>query len=132
MHVSNIRRHGTPGNAIKVIGVGHATWGVLAYRRPLAELLATPLDSVGDGIFAKAHSDDARAAAFWFLLAAPLIVLTGRLVEAAERSRDAPAMRAAGRTVFGIGVLGTAVMPRSGFLAVFPVGWWLTRRAGSV
>jgi Family of unknown function (DUF6463) len=129
MRVSELPDHATPADAIKVIGVGHAAWGLLAYRRPLREIAADPLDSVGDGIFAKDHSADGRAAAFWFLLAAPLIVLCGHLVGAAERSGDEAAMRTAGRTVTVIGALGTAAMPRSGFLAVFPVGFWLTRRA---
>lgn len=117
------------GNAIEVIGMGHAAWGAIVYHGQIAELVAAPFDAVGDGIFSREHYADERAAAFWFLLAAPLIVLTGHLVEACERSDDGPAMRAAGRTVFGIGVLGTAAMPRSGFLAVSPIGYWLMRRA---
>jgi hypothetical protein len=130
MRVSKLRDAASPGRAIKLIGVGHAAWGVIAYRDPLRELAASgPFDSVGDGLISKAHSADARAAAFWFLLAAPLIVLTGHLVEAAERSGDVSAMRVAGRTVLGIGMVGAAVMPRSGFLSVIPVGFWLGRRA---
>ncbi len=129
MYVYKWSQRATPGNAIKVIGFGHVAWGLIAYRKPLRELLDSgPLDSVGDGVFSREHSEDGRAAGFWFLLAAPLIVLCGHLIGAAEQAGDRRALRASGRTVFGIGVVGTAMIPRSGFLAVFPIGYWLLRR----
>jgi hypothetical protein len=113
-----------------VLGVGHAGWGLLAYHEPLREILRARLvDSVGDGLFRQEHARDARSTAFWFLAVAPLTVLTGYLGEAALRSGDQRAVSVAGRTAVSIGVLGAAVMPRSGFPVVPPLGLWLLARA---
>lgn len=123
------RRPLSPGNAVALLGVGHAAWGVVAYRRPLLELLRSgPLDAIGDGIFRTDEADGPRAAAFWFLLAAPLMTLTGYLAESALRRGDRQTVVVAGRAIVGIGVAGTAVIPRSGFPAAIASGLWLTSR----
>jgi hypothetical protein len=44
------------------------------------------------------------------------------------RAGDDRAVSVAGRSTLGLGVVGTAVMPRSGFAAALPVGYWLVRR----
>jgi Family of unknown function (DUF6463) len=120
----------SPGNAVMLVSAGHTAWGLLAYRKALREILhAGVVDSVGDGVFALEHSSDGRAAGFWFMLAAPLMALTGYLTEAALRSGEQRAVAVTGRTVLCIGVLGTTVMPRSGFPAVAPIGYWLMRSA---
>jgi hypothetical protein len=119
----------SPGTATKIIAVGHALWGAVAYREEIAEIArAGAVDTVGDGIFRTEHSKGTRAAAFWFLTAAPLIALNGYLMTRAERSGDRQALRAAGGALVGIGLVGSAVMPRSGFLSVPPVGVWLLLR----
>jgi Family of unknown function (DUF6463) len=112
-----------------VLGCGHVGWGLIAYREPLRELVrGGVVGSVGDGIFDTDHDRGPRAAAFWFLFAAPLTVLSGYLAEAALRAGDDRAVSVAGRSTLGLGVVGTAVMPRSGFPAALPVGYWLVRR----
>jgi len=119
----------SPGTATKLIAVGHAAWGAVAYRREIAEIgRAGLLDTVGDGVFRTEHARDARATAFWFLTAAPLIALNGHLMVRAERAGDREALRGAGAALVGIGLLGSAVMPRSGFVSVPPVGVWLWAR----
>jgi hypothetical protein len=113
-----------------LLGCGHAIWGLAVYREPLREIVQERVvRSVGDGIFDTDHDRGPRAAGFWFLLAAPFMALSGYLLESALRSGDARAVRVGGRTVLGIGVVGTTVMPRSGFLAALPAGCWLLRRA---
>jgi Family of unknown function (DUF6463) len=120
----------SPGHAVMLVSGGHTAWGLFAYRKALREILrAGVVDSVGDGIFALEHSSDERAAGFWFMLAAPLMALTGYLTEAALRSGEQRTLTVTGRTVLGIGALGTTVMPRSGFPAVMPIGYWLMRSA---
>jgi Family of unknown function (DUF6463) len=115
---------------VTLVGCGHAAWGLSAYRAALREILRDGVvDSVGDGVFRLEHSSDERAAGFWFMFAAPLMALTGQLIEAALRSGDQQAVALAGRTVLGIGAVGTTVMPRSGFPAVVPIGYWLIRSA---
>jgi hypothetical protein len=112
------------------VGAGHAAWGVVAYREPLREIVgARIVRSVGDGIFDTDNDRGPRAAGFWFLLAAPLMVLSGHLLEAALRAGDARAVKIGGETVLGIGVVGSVVMPRSGFPAALGVGGWLLHSA---
>jgi hypothetical protein len=118
-----------PGRAIALLGAGHAVWGAVAYRRELAELVTSPVDSVGDGLFNHRHSRDGRAAAFWFMFAAPMVMLCGRLSDAALRAGDHKSAAAAGRTVLGLSLLGVVMIPRSGFPAAMPLGWLLVRRA---
>ncbi|HEX6781617.1 MAG TPA: DUF6463 family protein [Solirubrobacterales bacterium] len=120
----------SPGRAIMAMGCGHVAWGLFAYRKPLAELAREGIaDSVGDGIFQRAHSQDGRAAAFWFLFAAPMMGLVGHLIEAAEKRGDARALRRSGRAVIVLGAVSSTFIPRSGFPAVPLVGWWMVRRS---
>lgn len=126
---SALARRASPGNALMLIGVGHAVWGLIAYRKPLQEIArAGIVDSVGDGIFRRANSDDARAAGFWFMFTAPLVGILGYLVEQASRAGDAQALKVSGRAVIAVGAIGATVMPRSGFVAAFPVGYWVIRQ----
>lgn len=121
-----------PGRTIALLGLGHAVWGILAYRREIADLAKQPVDGVGDGLFNKRHADDGRATAFWFMFAAPMVWLCGRLSEAALQAGDHKSAAAAGRTVMGLGAIGSVIIPRSGFPAAIPAGWLLLRRAGQV
>lgn len=123
------RRTPSPGTALVLLGAGHAVWGLIAYGRPLREIVrAGVVGSVGDGIFDTEHDRDARAAGFWFMFAAPLVSACGVMTEAALRAGDARAVQVSGGTVLGLGVLGAAVIPRSGFPAAIPLGYWLLRR----
>lgn len=123
------RRLASPGYALVLLGGGHAGWGLVAYRAPLREIArAGFVGSVGDGIFATEHDRGARAAAFWFMIAAPLVALDGYLVEAALRAGDARAARVGGGVALGLGLIGSVVIPRSGFPVAVPVGVWLLRR----
>jgi hypothetical protein len=113
-----------------VMGVGHAIWGWAAYRSSLRKIMhAGYLDSVGDGLFRKDHSKDERAAAFWFMAVAPLVVLAGYMGEAAVRAEDRRAVATAGVATTLIGAAGMAAIPRSGFPAAFLLGPWMIRRA---
>lgn len=111
------------------LGAGHLAWGAKAYRTPLREIAQAGLvDSVGDGLFRREHSADARAAAFWFMAAAPMVGLMGYLSEQAERAGDRRAVTAAGLSVASVSALGLAVIPRSGFPAGLAVGGWMIAR----
>jgi hypothetical protein len=112
------------GSALMLLGLGHVGWALVAYQEPLGEIVRAGL--VGRSVTASSTpgTTGARgaAAAFWFLLAAPLLALDGYLAEAALRAGDGRAARTAGWTVVAVGAVGTAVMPRSGFAAAVPVG----------
>jgi hypothetical protein len=120
----------SPGKALMALGAGHTVWGLLAYREPLRELArAGFVDGVGDGLFRAEHSRDARAAAFWFMAAAPLVALGGYLADAAEQAGDRRATAVTGGAVLSVGAAGMAVIPRSGFPAGVSVGLWFLARA---
>ena len=111
------------------LGAGHAVWGALAYRHELREIAAAGIvDSVGDGNFRQAHARGPRAAAFWFITAAPLVGLCGYLADAAERAGDGRALQFSGRAIGALCLLGEAVIPVSGFPGGVAVGYWLERR----
>jgi hypothetical protein len=112
------------------VGAAHTAWGVVAYHDQLPGIVRDLPGSVGDGIFEQRHSRDARASAFWFLFAGPLVSLLGRLHASAEASGDERAQRVAGGSVLALGVAGEAAMPRSGFPAAIALGLWMLRRAG--
>ncbi len=118
-----------PRTAFDVLAVGHTAWGLYAYRREVGDLLSELPGSVGDGIFDRRHSHDARAAAFWFLLVGPLLALLGRLHAAAEAAGDRDAQRASARAVTAVSVAGWVAIPRSGFPGGLALGLWLLRRA---
>src|SRR5688500_6574013 len=121
-------RRASRGRALMLIGMGHGVWGAVAYREPLREVVrAGVADSVGDGLFRRAHSDDARAAAFWFMFVAPMATSLGYLVERASRAGDGRAVKAGGWSVIAMGAIGVAVMPRSGFVTAPPLGYWMLR-----
>jgi hypothetical protein len=125
----NRRAKLSPRTALNALAAGHTLWGAYAYRDQLAGIVRDVPGSVGDGIFDKEHSRDARAAAYWFLFVGPLLTVIARLYESAETARDRPAMLTASRTIVAISVAGLATIPRSGFPGGVALGLWLTRRA---
>jgi hypothetical protein len=120
----------SPGKALMAVGAGHAAWGLVAYRKPLREIArAGYVDSVGDGIFQRAHADDARAAAFWFMMAGPLASLLGWFGHHASESGDVAALKVGGAAAVALGVVGVTAIPRSGFPMLPPLGVWMLREA---
>jgi uncharacterized protein len=110
----------TPGRALHAVAAAHGLWSTRAYGRELAGIAhAGVVDTVGDGIFRREHSRDARAAAFWFLAPTPLIAVLGTLLDSTS---DRRAARAAGATLLGVGAAGVTIMPRSGFWLLMPIG----------
>ena len=119
----------SPGNVIVAAGVGHSIWGLIAYRSGLKKIArAGFVDSVGDGLFRIDHSKDERAAAFWFMFAAPVTGLLGYLAEAAIQSGNRRVVATTGVALTAIMAAGGAAIPRSGFTAFFPVGPWMIHR----
>jgi hypothetical protein len=120
----------SPGYAMMAVGMGHAVWGLTAYRSGLRHIArAGYIDSVGDGLFRTNHSKDERAAAFWFMFVAPITVLAGYLGEAAIRSQDRRAVTTAGIAITFLTAAGAAAVPRSGFPGALLLGPWMIRRA---
>src|SRR5919198_5731976 len=82
------RRRKRGERALPVLARFRESWSRYAYGDQLRGILRELPGSVGDGIFDKGHSRDARAAAFWFLFVGPLLGLFGRTYSAAERAGD--------------------------------------------
>lgn len=119
----------SPGYVTMAAGVGHGLWGLLAYRSPLRKIIrAGYIDSVGDGLFRTEHSQDDRAAAYWFMFVSPIVTLLGYLVEQAIHTQDRRAVTAAGASITAVMAVGGAAVPRSGFLLFSPLGPWMLYR----
>ena len=119
----------SPGRALVAVGAGHTAWGLVAYRRPLRDIVRAGVrDTVGDGLIRKAHADDGRAAAFWFLFAGPMTSSLGYMLERADRSGDRTALHAAAATLAALGLTGTAMIPRAPFPVAVAIAAWIEGR----
>jgi hypothetical protein len=74
---------------------------------------------VGDGLFNALARVPSRALAVWSVLAGVLLMLVGGLVERLEAVPE-PLPRWLGGTLLGMGVLGVALVPVSGFWLLLP------------
>ncbi|MGC9439408.1 DUF6463 family protein [Streptomyces sp. WG5] len=110
------------GRWLQVVGTGHGVLGAVIYRDVL-------VDMARDGLIDSVPDRGDRAAAFWFMAAAPALWLGGRLLQAAEEHEDIPAQRAAGVVLTVVGATGTVMMPKSGFPALAGIGGLLLRRS---
>ncbi|MDJ1135293.1 DUF6463 family protein [Streptomyces iconiensis] len=108
------------GRWVQITALAHGTIGAVLYRDVLAETVRAGVGSVPE------RGD--RAAAFWFMAATPALWLGGRLLRSAEENGDVPAQRAAGTVLTGIGAVGAAAMPTSGFWALAGIGGVVLRR----
>jgi hypothetical protein len=119
-----------PGPLLMLFAAGHTVWGSVAYRDALREIgRAGYVDSVGDGLFNREHSHDARAAAFWFVSIGPLLGLCGYLTGAASRAGDERALQVSAGAVTAMAAAGAVAMPRSGFPGGVAAGLWMLRRS---
>ncbi|MFF6995374.1 DUF6463 family protein [Streptomyces sp. NPDC008313] len=109
------------GQWLQLVGIGHGAIGAVIYRDVLTGVAC-------DGFGSVPRRGD-RAAAFWFMVAAPALWMGGRLLRSAEEHEDVPAQRAAGAVLTAVGVTGTAVMPKSGFPALIGIGGLLLGRS---
>ncbi|MEV7910854.1 DUF6463 family protein [Streptomyces griseus] len=110
------------GRLLQVVGIAHGAIGAVIYRDVFADIGRGPVvGSVPD------RGD--RAAAFWFMAAAPTLWLGGRLLRSAEEHDDIPAQRVAGAALAAVGVVGTVAMPKSGFPSLVGIGGVLLRRS---
>jgi hypothetical protein len=114
--------HASPAAWLQRLAIAHATVGVALYSAPLTEILrAGGLAAVPD------HGD--LATAFWFVIAAPLLWTSGRLLRSAETTHDVDALRHSGRVLVAVGAVGSIAAPVSGFWAVIGIGVAVIRDA---
>jgi hypothetical protein len=124
--------HTATGRLLIVTGIGHALVGLALFHEPLAAIVrdgivgAIGVHLTRDGI----QPSLGREAAFWFLLYGPILYLLGRVTERAVEGRDAGMLRLLGRNLLGVGVVGAAIMPVSGFWIVIALALLTLRDAG--
>ncbi len=98
------------GRLLIGVGAGHLVVGAILFHVPLAEIFrAGVINTV------PLSTDFDRQAAFWFLFASPVTFLLGHLTNRALARDDAQFVRVVGWNLLGLGVVGAAVMPVSGF-----------------
>lgn len=93
-----------------VLGFGHIAYGLAKFRVPL-------IGAAAAGYIGQFSVDDARRAAFWFVIFGPLLVLAGHVAIHAVQVGDLPLLRLVGAYMSAISVAGFAAFPKSPFLA---------------
>lgn len=93
---------------LHVTAAGHLVVGAWLFREPLGALLR-------DGYVGAVNPDPARRLAFWFQLLTPILVLIGLVVSRALETGDTHILAIVGWGLLGLGVVGAAGMPVSGF-----------------
>lgn len=115
------------GRSLIAVAVIHSAFALIAFRPTLADI-------VRRGVWNSVGEDPLRGAVAWFVLFGAVLLLFGIAIDALERSE---AIRSAPSLAWGLlvlAVLGTVLMPVSGFWLVWPAVAGLfvksTRRAG--
>lgn len=95
---------------LRALAVLHAVVGLVIFREPL-------VDMVLGGLVNTAEGESPQAVAFWFMLFSPMLYLTG-LLATESRARTGAYPRVLVLWTLGVCLVGTVIMPASGF----PVG----------
>jgi hypothetical protein len=102
------------GDLVTVIGAGHTAIGLVGHRAAL-------MDIAPAGVIDTVRGELDREQALWFLVSGAALVGIGRLASYTERRTGAlPA--STGALLLGLGTVGAAVLPRSGFWTLLPAG----------
>ncbi|MGH8493744.1 MAG: DUF6463 family protein [Moraxellaceae bacterium] len=93
-----------------ILGFGHIAYGFVKFRVPL-------VGAATAGYVGQFSVNDARRAAFWFVIFGPLLVLAGHVAIHAVKINDLPLLRLVGVYMSVISAIGVAAFPKSPFLA---------------
>jgi len=96
------------GRLLQRLAVLHTLVGAAFFRRELGDIGR-------EGVVGAVPYRGAEATAFWFLVPSPLLWILGRLLERAERTGDAAALRSASRGGLISALLAILCLPVSGF-----------------
>jgi len=125
------------GPLLIATGIGHFLVGIALFHEPLAAMLHDGLlNTISGKIETRTeawlpivHPHYDREAAFWFLILSPVLVLLARISRHAAAHRDGPLITTIGRYLMGLGLVGVAVMPVSGFWVLLALGLLALRTA---
>jgi uncharacterized membrane protein HdeD (DUF308 family) len=92
--------------ALFALGVVHIVFGLIRFRRPLAQVVAA-------GFVGKFAATEERRTAFWFLLAGPLLMGLGQITVHAVTISDLSILRIVGIYLLVSAGVGVAAFPKS-------------------
>jgi hypothetical protein len=108
------------GHLLIATGIGHTAVGLALFHDAYAAILR---DGFVDAL--APHLD--RMLAFWFLLFSPVCMVFGQLVDRAIARRDLSVLTLLGWYILGLGVVGAAALPISGFWILIAIGGLILR-----
>ena len=95
-------------------GILHTVFGIAAGINELSGM-------VKDGFFNAAASDDlSRGLIFWFLICGICFIILGHVLHYYIKKEQQPAPKLLGYWLLGLGVIGCAMIPASGFWLFLP------------
>lgn len=92
--------------ALFVLGVAHIVFGLVRFKVPFAEAWSA-------GFVGKFEANEARRAAFWFLMSGPLLMALGNVAIHAVSISDLWLLRTIGIYLFVSSSVGVAAFPKS-------------------
>ena len=96
--------------ALFALGVAHIAFGVLSFKKPLAEAAAA-------GIVGQFRAPEIRRTAFWFLMCGPLLMLSGHTAIHAVTAADLGLLKIIGAYTLVSSLVGVIVFSKSPFWA---------------
>lgn len=112
------------GRWLMAMAALHLIYGAVKYSGALRDMMER-------GVVNSVAGDPLRAAATWFMLFGPGLLLLGLAVTALEKAGVVGTLRALGWGLLAIAVLGVLLMPASGFWLAFPPALALALRKES-
>lgn len=100
------------------LGFAHIAFGLVRFKKPL-------LEAIADGFVGQFAATEGRRAAFWFLIAGPLLILVGHVGIHAAAHGDLVLLRILGVYCCVTALLGVVAFPRSPFWALLLVSPFL-------
>ena len=113
------------GRLLMATGIGHTLVGVVVFRDALAGVFH-------DGFLNAFWPHFDRLSAFWFLLFSPALFMLGQITNRAVERQDARTFRIVGGYLLGMGIVGVAALPISGFWIVIALASLILRIARRV
>jgi uncharacterized membrane protein HdeD (DUF308 family) len=96
------------------LGVAHIVFGLVRFRRPLAEAAAA-------GFIDQFNLSETRRTAFWFVIFGPLLMFAGHVAIHAVASGDLALVRVVGIYASVVSIIGIGAFPKSPFIAALPI-----------
>ena len=103
--------------ALFALGMVHIGFGVLRFRRPLA-------DAWSEGFVGRFETTETRRTAFWFLMAGPMLMGLGQIAVHAVATEDRWLLRTIGIYLLASGAIGVAAFPKSPLWAPLLLSPW--------